>query len=91
MSGGHFNYNQYIINDISDEIQDIINNNNIPDEYNCCSNYSEKTIEALTTTIAILKVAQAMTHRIDWLISGDDSEETFHVRLKEDMDKLANS
>lgn len=25
--------------------------------------------------------------RIDWLIAGDDGEETFHRRLKEDLEK----
>lgn len=28
------------------------------------------------------------TQRIDWLLSGDDGEESFHSRLKEELDKL---
>ena len=27
-------------------------------------------------------------HRIDWLVSGDDGEDTFHARWKEDMAAL---
>ena len=35
-----------------------------------------------------LKQALVYTQRIDWLLSGDDGEETFHERLKKDLEKL---
>ena len=35
-----------------------------------------------------LKEAYVYAQRIDWLLSGDDGEETFIERLKEDLDKL---
>ena len=35
-----------------------------------------------------LKVAAIYAHRIDWLLSGDDGEESFKRRLKEELDAL---
>lgn len=35
-----------------------------------------------------MKQAEVYAQRIDWLLSGDDGEESFHERLKEDLDKL---
>jgi hypothetical protein len=33
-------------------------------------------------------MAQIYAQRIDWLISGDDGEDSFRERLKEDLEKL---
>ena len=38
--------------------------------------------------IEILKKAQIYAHRIDWLLSGDDGEESFLKRLEEDLNEL---
>ena len=35
-----------------------------------------------------LKVAAIYAQRIDWLLSGDDGEESFKRRLKEELDAL---
>ena len=50
--------------------------------------YSEETLQEFRRAIDVLKRASVYAHRIDWLISGDDGEETFHKRLKKDFDKL---
>jgi hypothetical protein len=51
--------------------------------------YPDEVIEEFKKGIDILRKAQVYAQRIDWLISGDDGEESFHRRLKEDLDKLA--
>ena len=38
----------------------------------------------------ILKQAEIYAQRIDWLLSGDDGEESFHERLKEELEELKN-
>jgi len=38
--------------------------------------------------IDLLKRAQIYAQRIDWLLSSDDCEDTFHVRIKKDLSKL---
>ena len=47
-------------------------------------------ISLLPNKIAIdlLKKAEVYAQRIDWYISGDDGEESFLRRLKEDLEKL---
>ena len=50
--------------------------------------YTEETIAEFRKGIELLKKAKVYAHRIDWLISGDDGEESFHKRLKEELAKL---
>lgn len=37
-----------------------------------------------------LRIAEIYTQRIDWLVSGDDGEESFRERLKEELELLEN-
>ena len=50
--------------------------------------YSEKTLQEFRRGVEILKKASVYAHRIDWLISGDDGESSFHERLEEDLKGL---
>jgi hypothetical protein len=38
--------------------------------------------------VDLLKRAEIYTHRIDYLLSSDDGEQTFHERLKKDLEEL---
>jgi hypothetical protein len=38
--------------------------------------------------IEVLKRAQIYAQRIDWLLSGDDGEESFLKRLEKDLNEL---
>ena len=38
--------------------------------------------------VKILKIANIYVQRIDWLLSGDDGEETFLNRLSEDLSNM---
>lgn len=87
MSGGAFDYKQYTINEIVDEIERIIANNKVKDNFGYCLGVSNKTLKEFKKGIKYLKLASIYAQRIDWLVSGDDSEETFHKRLKEDKEK----
>ena len=50
--------------------------------------YNKETIKELKKGLAILRKAYIYAQRIDWLLSGDDGEESFHERLKEELDNL---
>ena len=50
--------------------------------------YTEETLQEFRRGIAVLKRAIVYAQRIDWLLSGDDGEESFHKRLKEELEKL---
>ena len=115
MSGGHFDYYQWQINDIANSIEDYIyghsidedrieeyikdhwleneekeyvlkNKHTLPNSYG----YSKETIKEFKKGLAILRKAYIYAQRIDWLLSGDDGEESFHKRLKEELDNLKN-
>jgi len=92
MSGGHFDYNQHHINDIAMEIESIIENNNNKDidEYGQTIGYfyPDEIIKKFKDAVFYLKMAEIYAQRVDWLISGDDGEEQFLSRLKEDQLKL---
>ena len=109
MSGGAFDYKQYNIAMIADEVEQIILNNGrpktqeelrdeswgrdnswyekYPEDLNHYK-YPDDVIEEFKKGLDILRRAQVYAQRIDWLVSGDDGEETFHERLKEDLSKL---
>jgi MoxR-like ATPase len=108
MSGGAFEYNQYKIGYIADEIEETIVKNGVektseelkqegwrdPDWYEKYPEdkfhhkYSDEVIEKMKEAVNVLRVAQIYAHRIDWLFSGDDGEESFLKRLDEDLEKL---
>lgn len=50
--------------------------------------YSDETIAEFKNGIQALKKAYIYAMRIDWLLSGDDGEESFHERLKEELEEL---
>lgn len=43
------------------------------------------TIMEFRKGVIYLKLAEIYAQRIDWLVSGDDGEEAFHKRLKEEL------
>ena len=43
------------------------------------------TIEEFRKAVTYLRIAETYAQRIDWLLAGDDSERTFHKRLKADL------
>lgn len=50
--------------------------------------FSEKTIDALLDAVKAMRLARLLAERVDYLLSGDDSEETFHERLEEELNEL---
>jgi hypothetical protein len=90
MSGGHFNYIQYKLEDIAEELENIIVEND-SDELNeygdrIGKNYSEETIDELMNAIVFLELCEIYIQRIDYLLSGDDGEDSFHSNLRKDID-----
>ena len=50
--------------------------------------YTEETLREFRNGVAALRRAYVYAQRIDWLLSGDDGEESFHRRLKDELEKL---
>jgi len=92
MSGGHFNYKQYEIEHIADQVEQMIIDNESEelDEWNNRKGYgfAEDTMAEFKKALVIIRQAQVYAQRIDWLVSGDDGEDSFLSRLKTDLEKL---
>ena len=52
--------------------------------------YTPETIEEFKKGVEVLKKASIYANRIDWLLSSDDSEESFHRRLTKELEELKN-
>jgi hypothetical protein len=50
--------------------------------------YPQEVIEEFKKASQAIKVAQIYMQRMDWLISGDDGEESFLRRIDEDLKQL---
>ena len=104
MSGGHYDYLQYRITEITDSIEqavrdsgtkkpknELYNNDDFyekyPEELNYYK-YPDHVIKEFKNGIKLLEKAQVYAQRIDWLLSGDDGEDSFIERLEEDLGKL---
>lgn len=113
MSGGHFDYNQFHIQDIANSIDEYVNgheldedevkeilsnswyderdkqyarehNRTVPNHFD----FSDETIAEFKRGLRVIREAYIYAQRIDWILSFDDGEESFHRRLRADLDKL---
>jgi hypothetical protein len=57
-------------------------------EDKCHYEYPPEVIEEFKKGAEAIKLAQIYMQRMDWLLSGDDGEESFISRLKNDLEKL---
>lgn len=46
----------------------------------------DKTIETMKEAWKYLRIAEIYAQRVDWMMSGDDDEDTLQERLKEELD-----
>ena len=88
MSGGAFEYKDYMLKEFADQIDQMVRDNGKEDEWGYVYDYSEEVLEKFRIAVDLLKKASIYVHRVDWLISGDDGDDTFLERLKEDLNEL---
>jgi len=77
MSGGHFDYEQYRIDMIAEAIEQ---------EMEKDDSLSEAVRAEFANAVRALRIAKIYAHRVDWFLSGDDSEESFLHRLRSELD-----
>ena len=87
MSGGTFDYKQYDLGYMADLIEQEIRTNSEKDCDGYCENFSSETLHLLKLGENKLREALIFAQRIDWLLAGDDGEETFKKRLTKDLEK----
>lgn len=85
MSGGYFEHKQYAIEDIADTLEEVILNwcSEEQDEQgeDASHQFSGEALMEFLFAFQYLKQAALYIQRIDWLLSGDDAEDSFHKRL----------
>jgi hypothetical protein len=94
MSGGTFDYRQYMFEDIADQIKQYVVQNGTKreerssweDEYR--HKYPDDIIQEFEKAVELLKLTKIYVNRIDYLLAGDDGEESFRTRLKEELSKI---
>lgn len=94
MSGGFFDYNQYKIHQMAEQLEDVIlkngkkreNRESWENEYHY--EYPPEVIVKFKKGLEYLRKAHIYAHRIDWLLSHDDGNESFLERLDYDLSKL---
>lgn len=94
MSGGHFDYNQYRIDDIINSIEKLIEDNDSEEKnefgYDIGHHFRKEVINEFDNALTFLRKASIYTQRIDWLVSGDDGEDNFLKKLKAQLDAIEN-
>lgn len=99
MSGGHWDYLQYRLTEVIEDLDRLIQCNGgenaereeTPFEPRFSEDYytfSPEVISEFKRGLDIIAKAQVYMQRMDWLLSGDDGEESFLKRLSEDLTKL---
>ena len=92
MSGGYFDYNQWKIDLVASEIEQLIGNNY--DKRinawggNVGRNYPAPVMRRFKQAVKTLRRAAVMTQRIDWLVSDDDGVEEFMRRWDEELKEI---
>lgn len=108
MSGGKWEYVQYRLTDVIEDIEREIQKSGkpktkeelkdeswrdadwyvkYPEDLNHYK-YPDEVIDEFKKGLELVKLAQIYIHRIDWLLCGDNGDETFLERLREELDKL---
>ncbi len=104
MSGGHFDYKQYQINEIANNIEEELNKqgkekpkNQLYIDKEFYEKYPEEKYypyypkivqEKMKEAVKQLRIAAIYAQRIDWFLSGDDGNESFIKRLSEELKEI---
>lgn len=88
MSGGRFDYMQFRFGEIVESIRSTIANNDSTekDEWgqDTGQHLPPDIIAKFAETADAVERAEKMVTRVDWLLSGDDGEDSFRRRWKEE-------
>lgn len=84
MSGGHFDYVQHGISDAASQLR-----RELADPESYASSMEPDIRESLALCASMLEQASTRLQRADWLLSGDDGEESYRRRLAEDLSRIA--
>lgn len=87
MSGGYFDYTDVHFRHIAEKINEVVVSRNRPDFDPDWVTYqfSPSTVNLLKEAVYAIARASVYAHRVDWLLCGDDGEESFEEYLNEEL------
>lgn len=110
MSGGQWEYKQYFLTEVIEDIDRLIEKNGVkksPEEMRSERSwdssldwyekypedsfhykYSDEVIQEFKLASDVIKKAQVYIQRIDYLMSGDDGEESFLRRINQELSDI---
>jgi len=104
MSGGSFDYNQYHIEEIADEIEWALDRQGkekdredlwMQQEYyekypeeKLYETYPKDVQDRMKEAVRVLRMAHVYAQRVDWYLSGDDGDDNFIKRLATELNSL---
>jgi hypothetical protein len=90
MSGGYFEYKQYYIDQIAEDLERRIEKakNKEQGDFGYSYEESDRVIEKFEEILYQIKRASIMAQRVDWYLSGDDGEDSLFRRLEEELEEL---
>lgn len=91
MSGGAFDYDNYKIDETARLIQLFLDKQTDSDwDKEFLDSLRPETVAVIKDAVYQIEKAAILAHRIDYLLSGDDGEDSFHRRIKEDLETSKN-
>ena len=85
MGGGHFDYQNHVLFEITESIDVAIINNNVKNDSDFCTEYSNDTLEKFRFVSKQLHLLNDLVHHVDYLLSGDLGEDSFNERWKKSI------
>lgn len=86
MSGGFFNYEDRRLEDMANTLRlEIALCRQKPSWSDDWDTYSDAFIEEMSKAYNMLVEARVRLHRLDWVLSGDDGEDTYFHKTPEEL------
>ena len=77
MSGGHYNYDQYVLTRIRERMCEDLERIGTMNEWEETPYQLEpSTVDAIKLAMELLAITERLVHDIDWCLSGDTGEDT---------------
>lgn len=80
MSGGYFDCSHHTIRDVAEKVSEWLDKNG--------EDLSDDTRAILMESDRVFQIASVYLNRVDLFLSGDDGEDAFKTRLREDLENL---
>lgn len=86
MSGGSFDYNSLKISQFAEDLREKIDHNDKYSSSDYGAGFEKGTLAALEECHSLIQLAGKIAHHVEWLYSGEHSEEDFLRLVEKDLE-----